>query len=141
MARRYHRQRNRNSTGATIKAVVEACNHSRWLVAATAGLFLFVLFYVFLPFLMGNYFENNLTQTPLRGMLRQLFEYRLHWLEYMGIVFGLIGVFFAVKNFFFSQRLSANGEAGVGFLSRVFGRLVNNPTLKGEACGESQKPS
>jgi hypothetical protein len=125
MGNRYNRRRNRNSAAALISEAVSAGNRLPWWGAAIMGAVMFVVFYAFLPAWLEDIFATNASQSPYRLMLKPVFEHRIHWVEYLGIVLGLIGAFFAVKNYFFAQPLSTNGETGVGILSRILGRLLD----------------
>jgi drug/metabolite transporter (DMT)-like permease len=125
MGRRYYRRRSRNSAGALINDAVSAGNRLPWWGAAIMGAMLFIVFYVLLPAWLEHLFVTNASQSPYRLLIKQIFEHRIHWVEYLGIVLGLIGVFFAVKNYFFTQPLSKHGETGVGILSRILGRLLD----------------
>ncbi|QKI89923.1 hypothetical protein [Thiomicrorhabdus xiamenensis] len=121
MARRY-RRRSRNSAGALIRDSVAVGNRLPWWGSALMGAVFFILFYWMVPIWLENWFESRSTQSPLSGALRLVLEHRIHWVEYLGIVLGLVGAFFAVKNYFFAQRLSKTGETGVGIISRILGR-------------------
>jgi predicted MFS family arabinose efflux permease len=125
VGRRYYRRSNRNSAGALIRDSVFIGNRLPWWGAAIMGLVLFIVFYWLFPAWLEHRFESTASNSPLSAMLRQIFEYRIHWLEYLGIVLGLVGAFFAIKNYYFSQPLSKHGETGVGILSRILGRLFD----------------
>jgi len=125
MGRRYYRRRNKNSTGALVRDTVEVGNRLPWWGAAMMGVLLFSIFFWVVPAWIHYQWESNPVRSPLGDMVRQVFERRLHWIQYLGIVLGLIGVFFAIKNYFWSERLSRQGEHDVGFFSRLLGRLLD----------------
>jgi predicted MFS family arabinose efflux permease len=125
MGRRYYRRRSRNSAGALIRDSVQMGNRLPWWGAALMGLLLFLVFYWLLPLWLQSLLESTGKDNPLITMLQQVFERRIHWVEYLGIVFGLIGLFFTIKNYFFTFRITKHGEAGVGFFARIFGRFFN----------------
>ena len=125
MGRRNYRRRNQNSIGSLVKDTVAIGNRLPWWGAATMGLILFVLFYWLFPAWLEHIFESSNNNSPLSSALHQIFQYRTHWLEYIGIVLGLIGGFFAIKNYYFAKPLSKQGEMGVGILSRILGRLFD----------------
>jgi|GEM_PF-507144 len=124
MGRRY-RRRNKNSAGALIRDSVVVGNRLPWWGAAIMGAVLFIIFYWIFPAWLENWFESHSSQSPASNALRQVLEYRIHWVEYLGIVLGLVGAFFAVKNYYFSRPLSRGGQAGVGIIARILGRLFD----------------
>lgn len=125
MGRRYYGRRNNNSTGTLVRDTVEVGNRLPWWGAAIMGVLLFSLFYWVVPAWIHCQWESNPVRSPLGDMVRQVFERRLHWVQYLGIVLGLIGAFFAIKNYFWSERLSRQGERDVGFFSRLLGRFLD----------------
>lgn len=124
MGRRYSRRRSRNSAGALIGESVRVGNRLPWWGAALMGLFLFAVFYWLLPIWIMSVLDSS-SNSPLFTMLQQVFERRIHWLEYLGIVLGLVGLFFAVKNYFSAQKISSHAQTGVGLFARIFGRFLN----------------
>lgn len=125
MGRLYYRRRNSNSAGALIRDSVEVGNGLPWWGAALMGVVMFSCFYWVVPAWIHHQWESNPVRSPIEGLVRQIFERRIHWLQYLGIVLGLVGAFFAIKNYFWSERLSRHGEQGVGLFSRLLGRFLD----------------
>lgn len=125
MGRRYYRRRNSNSAGALVRDTVEVGNRLPWWGAALLGVLLFSVFYWFLPAWIHHQWDANLDRSLFSNMVRQAFERRVHWLQYLGIVLGVICAFFAIKNYFWSERLSRDGERDVGFFSRLLARILD----------------
>lgn len=118
-----HYRRNTNSAGTLIRDSVAIGNRLPWWGAAIMGALLFILFYWMFPAWLESQFESRVSQSSFSNAWRQVFEYRIHWVEYLGIVLGLVGAFFAIKNYFYSDRLSRSGETGVNIFSRILGRF------------------
>jgi len=125
MGRRYYRRRSSNAAGALIRDAVEVGNRLPWWGAALMGVMMFSFFYWIVPAWIHHQWDSNPSRSTLGDLVRQVFERRLHWIQYLGIVLGLIGAFFAIKNYFWAERLSRHGEQGVGFFSRLLGRLLD----------------
>lgn len=89
------------------------------------GVVMFTFFYWIVPAWVHSQWDAQPVRSPGGDLMRQLFERRLHWLQYLGIVLGIAGAFFAIKNYFWSQRLSRHGEQAVGMVSRILGRLLD----------------
>jgi hypothetical protein len=126
MGRRYYRRRNSNSAGALIRESVKLCNRLPWWGAALTGAVMFSVFYWAVPAWIHHQWESTPVRSPLVYLVRQTLERRIHWIQYLGIVLGLIGAFFAIKNYFWSERLSRHGEQGVGLFTRFLGRLLDH---------------
>lgn len=127
---RYHYRRRRNRgagslSGALITETVKTGNRLPWWGAALMGVVMFSFFYWIVPARIHHQWDSNPLRSPVGGLVRQLLERRLHWFQYLGIVLGLIGAFFAIKNYFWAERLSRRGEQCVGFFSRIIGRLLD----------------
>lgn len=130
MGRRYCRsRRNSNSAGALIRDVVELGNRLPWWGAAIMGLTMFSIFYWIVPNWVYAHWDSQPayyeTSRVMKTMVQQAFEPRRHWIRYIGIALGLIGVFFAVKNYFWPWQLSRNGAQNVGLFSRIIGRWLD----------------
>ncbi|WP_434152185.1 hypothetical protein ACR2R6_23305 (plasmid) [Methylocaldum gracile subsp. desertum] len=125
MGRRYSRKRNRSIAGALVRDTVEVVNRLPWWGAALLGIVMFAVFYWGVPAWVHAQWDVNPSRTIARDMIRQVFERRLHWIQFLGITLGLIGAFFAIKNYFFAQRLSRSSKRNVGFFTRILARFLD----------------
>ena len=124
MGRRY-RRRNKSPASILIRDFVYIGNRLPWWWAAIMGMFLFIVFYYLLPIWLINHFEANSSDSMFASAWLQVVEYRVHWVEYLGIALGLIGLFFAIKNYFYASNINRSAETGVGFFARLLARFFN----------------
>lgn len=125
MSRRYYRRRNNNSAASVIRDTVYISNRSSWYVAAILGVILFAVFYWLLPAWMHPHLEQNLSNGPAGKLILVVFDKRIHWIENLGVVLGLVCAFFAVKNYFSQVQLGSKSERDVGFFSRLLARFFD----------------
>jgi len=123
--RRYYRRRSRSVVATLVHDMVEICNRLPWWGAALMGVVMFSFFYWIVPAWIHHQWDSNPSRSPLGDLIRQVFERRLHWIQYLGIALGLIGAFFAVKNYFSTTRLNPHGNRRVGILARLLGRFLD----------------
>ena len=125
MGRRYYRRRSRSAAAELVRDTVEVGNRLPWWGAALMGALLFSAFYWGVPAWIHAQWEANQARTITGDLMRQIFERRVHWIQYLGIALGLIGAFFAVKNYFFATQLDRSEERGVGILARLLARFLD----------------
>lgn len=121
MARRYRR---RSAASGIVRDTVEVANILPWWGAAMLGLSLFILFYLVLPFWLQSKLDE-LHSNMFKPMLVELFGRRMHWLQWIGIALGLVGLFFAVRNYFVVHNMDRRELWGVGWLARLFSRFLD----------------
>jgi drug/metabolite transporter (DMT)-like permease len=63
--------------------------------------------------------------SPVTQGIEMVIMKRIHWLEYLGIVCGVIGLFFTVRNYFVHNNAGRNERGAVGILSRIIGRSID----------------
>lgn len=110
--------------GEMIRDTAYIGNRISWQGSATLGVVLFSVFYWLLPW----WIQAKLTELQsniFRPLLEVSFGRRIHWLQYLGIALGLICLFFAIRNYFSADRMNRNGEANVGWLSRLLAKLID----------------
>lgn len=122
--RRYRRKRSPSMAGSMLADTTYIANRLSWQGAAFFGVILFVIFYWLLPEWI-NYKLSTLQSNTLRPAFEALFARRVHWLQWLGIALGLICAFFAIRNYFTSQRLDYRDERQVSFLSRLLARWLD----------------
>lgn len=121
--RRYRRKR--SMAGEMLADTSYVANRLSWKGAAIFGVVLFVAFYWLLPALLTHQLESLPQSNMFRPMVEALFAKRIHWVQWLGIALGLICAFFAVRNYFASQRLDSHGERNVSFFSRLLARWLD----------------
>lgn len=99
-------------------------NRLSWKGAAILGVVLSAVFYWAMPAWI-NHQLNNLQGNMFRPMIEAVFARRVHWVQWLGIALGLICAFFAVRNYFSSQRLGSHGERNVSFFGRLLARWLD----------------
>jgi drug/metabolite transporter (DMT)-like permease len=100
-------------------------NRLPWWGAALLGIVMFAIFYWGVPAWVHAQWNVNPSRTITGDIIRQVFERRLHWIQFLGITLGLIGAFFAIKNYYLAQRLSRSSERNVEFFTRILARLLD----------------
>lgn len=121
MGRGYRR---RSTANSVVRNTVEVANILPWWGAAILSLTLFVLFYWILPQWLQSKL-NDLQGNMFRPMIEGLFDRRMHWSQWLGITIGLVGLFFAVRNYFVVRGMDKSDLWGVGWLARLFAKFLN----------------
>ncbi|GAA5135344.1 hypothetical protein GCM10025767_13020 [Thalassotalea piscium] len=62
---------------------------------------------------------------PITEGLKMVLIRRVHWLEYLGIVSGIVGLFFTFRNYFISAYARSGERSVVNILSRIIGRSID----------------
>lgn len=119
-----HYRRKRSMAGETLADAAFIANRLSWKGAAILGLVLFVIFYWALPAWI-NHQLSTLQNNMFRPMIDAVFSRRVHWVQWLGIALALVCSFFAVRNYFASERLCRYGERNVSFFSRLLARWLD----------------
>jgi hypothetical protein len=120
--RRYHRKR--SMTGEALADTAFIANRLSWKGATIFGAVQFVVFYWLLPAWI-NHQLDSLQNNMFRPMVEVVFARRVHWLQWLAIALALVCTFFAVRNYFASERLGRYGESNVSFFSRLLARWLD----------------
>lgn len=120
--RRYRRKR--SMAGETLADTAFIANRLSWKGAAILGLVLFVVFYWLLPAWIDHQL-STLQNNMFRPMIEAVFARRVHWVQWLGIALALVCAFFAVRNYFASERLDRYGERNVSLFSRLLARWLD----------------
>lgn len=123
MGRGYYRRRG-SRAGEMARDVAVIGNRLPWWGAATMGAILFVLFYWVLPAWVLSNIESA-QSSAIKPLLEAAIGRRARWLQYLGIAFGLIGLFFAIRNYFTDKRLDREDSGLIAWLSRLMSRLLD----------------
>ena len=121
MGRRYRR---RSVAGSVVRDTVEIANVLPWWGAALLGLILFILFYWLLPLWLQSKLDG-LEGNMFKPIVEVVFGRRMHWSQWVGIALGLVGLFFAVRNYFIAYRMDRGDLRGVGWLARLLAKLID----------------
>lgn len=119
--RRYRRKR--STAGEMLADTSYVANRLSWKGAAILGTVLFVVFYWLVPAWI-NHQLDSLQSNLFRPLIEGVFARRVHWVQWLGVALGLICGFYAIRNYFVSQRLGRYGERNVSFFSRLFARWL-----------------
>lgn len=123
MGRRYYRRKS-SMAGEMIRDTAYIGNRLSWQGSAILGFVLFAVFYWLLPWWVQTRLDG-LQSNMFRPMLEAAFGRRIHWFQYLGIALGLIGLFFAIRNYFAYDRLDRGGENNIGWFSRILAKLID----------------
>lgn len=118
---RYYRGRHKTSL---VAQTVSTANRTRWWIAGLVGVLLFAVFYWGLPLFIESVY-HSLNGNPYQPIIERVARGRIHWVQWIGIVLGLIGLFFAVRHFFTAKRLSRQQERDVGFVGKSAAKLLD----------------
>jgi drug/metabolite transporter (DMT)-like permease len=121
MGRHYRR---RSAASSIVRDTVATANVLPWWGAASLGLMLFILFYWILPMWMQSKLDD-LQGNIFKPMIEAVFGRRMHWSQWLGIALGLIGLFFAVRNYFIVRSMDKGDLWGVGWLARLVARFID----------------
>lgn len=120
--RRYRRKR--SMAGEALADTAFIANRLSWKGAAIFGAVQFVVFYWLLPAWITHQLDS-LQNNMFRPMVEAVFARRVHWLQWLAIALALVSTFFAVRNYFASERLGRYGENNVSFFSRLLARWLD----------------
>jgi hypothetical protein len=120
--RRYRRKR--SMAGGALADTAFIANRLSWKSAVIFGAVQFVVFCWLIPVWI-NHQLDSLQNNMLRPMVEAVFARRAHWLQWLAIALALVCAFFAVRNYFASERLGRYGENNVSFLTRLLARWLN----------------
>ncbi len=121
MGRRYRR---RSAASGVVSDTAAIANALPWWGAALFGLVLFVVFYWLLPMWMQTKLDER-QGSMFFPALEAVFGRRMHWLQWLGIALGLVGLFFAVRNYYLARSMDKRDMSGVGWLARLVARLFD----------------
>lgn len=122
----YRRYRKKRSTaGQVLSDTSYIANRLSWKGCLIFGILSFLLFYLLIPMWLNNQL-NSLQGNMFRPLVEAIFARRIHWVQWIGIALGLICTFFAIRNYFASERIGSYGEKCVSFFSRILARFFEH---------------
>jgi magnesium-transporting ATPase (P-type) len=120
--RRYRKKR--SLAGSVLSDTSYVANRLSWRGCIIFGIFSFSFFYWLIPSWLNNQL-NSLQGNPYKAIIEVIFAKRIHWVQWIGIALGLICTFFAIRNYYLSERLDWAGERNVSFFSRILAKLID----------------
>lgn len=121
MARRYKRKPH---SSQIISDSIYVSSRIPWWGALILGLTTFTFFYFIVPaWVMSSI--NEQPSKPITEAIKAVLMRRIHWLEYLGIVCGIIGMFFTIRSYFISTYAGCGERSVVNILSRIVGRNID----------------
>lgn len=118
MGRRYRRK---STASSIVSDTVYMGARLPWWGALILGLVTFILFYFIVP----AWLESTLAaqeSNRFYPMLEAVFGRRIHWCEWLGMACGLVGLFFGVRNYVWSNPVGYRERGIVALLAKMFGR-------------------
>lgn len=123
MSRRY-RNRRSNSIASVIPDIVHIASRLPWWGALLTG----IISYILIAILLGGYIEGHIA-SQLGSKFYVIIEARYGRLvqicNWVGIAGFVIGIFFAIRNYFVFSRATRNEKGLVAFFSKLIGRSID----------------
>ena len=123
MGRRYRRRRS-NSIVSVIPDIVHVASRLPWWGALLTG----IVFYFLIAILLGGYIEGHIA-SQAGSQFFVVIEARsgrlVHVCNWVGVASFLVGLFFAIRNYFVFSRATRNERGVVSFLSKLIARSVD----------------
>jgi len=121
MGRRF---RKRSKASKMVSDVTYISARLPWWLALLFGLILFLIFYYGFPAYLLSALEEN-SQSKMAPAIEAIFARRIHWFQWLGVAFGLVGSFFAVRNFAFQQSAGRSEQGIVSLLAKIIARKID----------------
>lgn len=117
-------RRRRNNASSIIRDVAHIASKVGWQGALVLGAASFVLFYFILPLWFTSILEAQ-NKNTFYAAIEAIIGRRTHWLQWVGIACGLLGLFFSVRNYHYGRN-ARSGERGLAaFLAKLLGRALD----------------
>lgn len=119
--RRYYRK---NAAGSIISDAAFITSKLSWWGSLLFGLFSFIIFYFIVPM----WLEAKLTEQSnnmFLPMLKDIFEKRIHWFEWLGIVCGLISIIFSLRSLIMTNQANYRERNFISMLARLISRHID----------------
>ena len=116
--------RRKNSASEIIRDVGIIGSKVGWQGALLLGALSFVIFYFVLPAWIVSILQEQ-QNNRFYPMLEALFSRRLHWLQWIGVTTGLIGLYFGIRNYYFVNSAASEERSLVTFIAKLIGRKID----------------
>lgn len=121
MGRRYKRKGSSNSIVSIVGDVVHVASRLSWWGALLAGF----LAYILVSLVLGGYLESHIAAqegSKFYLLMKARFGRLVQVCDWVGIACVFVGVFFSIRNYYFTQRAGRTEKKAVTILSKIFGR-------------------
>lgn len=123
MGRRYRRRRS-NSIVSIIPNVVHIASRLPWWGALLTG----VISYFLIAVVLGGYIDGHIASqagSKFHAVIEARYGRLVYVCNWVGIASFVAGLFFAIRNYFVSNRASGKEKGIVAFLSKLIGRSID----------------
>ncbi|AXT29903.1 hypothetical protein D1819_03090 [Pseudoalteromonas tunicata] len=123
MGRRYRRRRS-NSIVSVIPDIVHIASRLPWWGALLTG----VISYFLIAILLGGYIEGHIASqagSKFYVIIEARYGRLVHVCNWVGIACFVVGLFFAIRNYFVFNRATSNEKGIVTFISKLIGRSID----------------
>lgn len=119
MGRRYRKSR----SSQTITDLLHILANVSWYMSLFWGLIFFCIFYFLIPHWLQVHIDAN-TGSKFFPVFEFTIGRRIHWVKWIGIVAGLISIYFAARNYFVQNKPGRDEKSLVSLISKVLGRRM-----------------
>lgn len=116
--------RRKNTTSSIIDDVTQIGAKVSWQYALLLGCILFVLFYFILPAWFTLILQEQ-KDNIFFPVLETVFARKLHWLQWIGITTGLIGLYFAFRNYLYENAAIKEEASLISLIAKLLGKWMN----------------
>ena len=120
----YRRRYRRNSSSSVVSDVAYIGSKLSWQGALMLGAISFGLFYFALPAWFDSLL-NERQNSMFYPMLETVLARREHWLQWIGIACGLVGLFFSLRNYYLVNTADSDERNLATFLAKLLGRNID----------------
>ena len=116
MVRRYRRRK--SAASQIIRDTTHMASRLGWKGCIFLGLVSFVVLFWLIPV----WFEGRISpSSPIEPFISR----KIHFFKYLGIASAIVCLFFAIRNYYATDRLDSTGKVGVGFFARLLARFID----------------
>lgn len=123
MGRRYRRRRS-NSIVSVIPDIVHIASRLPWWGALLTG----IISYFLIVILLGGYIEGHIASqagSKFHVIIEARYGRLVNICNWVGIASFVVGLFFAIRNYFVSNRATSDEKGIVTFISKLIGRSID----------------
>lgn len=122
MNRRHYRKR--TVAGSIISDTVSIGSKLPWWGALLFGMCTFLIFYFILPSWLELKLQSQ-SNNSFYPMLEIIFERRIHWIKWVGIACGLVGLYFGFRNYYFYNKTGYQERGIIAIMRRLLSRKLD----------------
>ena len=121
MGKRYKKRRRSSSVVSDVTVIGARVN---WKAALLLGVLTFAVFYFILPAWITSLLSAR-EHSGSYPFIEKVLLRRLHLLEWVGIACGIVGLFFAIRNYYLGNTATSKERGLVTFLAKLFSKNVD----------------